>query len=131
MCNKENLPQRVKKATAATLFARVLHYDEYGRVTNVALPGSDGKSYRVHLQRNKSKIHVSCYCVTNGDNCPSRVVCYHAMAAIQIAAAHAKQRVTWCANEQNARRLLNLGGFGLVCVVHNDDKMFGVVKDAN
>lgn len=130
MCNHENLPNRVKKANAAMLFAKVEQYDSKGRVAVVQVPGSNGKVYHVEIKRGKQLL-VNClnenYC-----DCQSSVVCYHAMAAIQVAAKGQGYTVVWCANEQHAKKLANLGGKAVeVARVKNPyaGKMFGVIRE--
>ena len=66
MCNKDNLPERVEKAKAAMLFAKVSQYDTGGKVKAVFVPGSEGKQYRVIIRRKAgsmttelSLIHIS------------------------------------------------------------------------
>ena len=46
MCNKENLPERIQKAKAAMLFAKVSQNDTEGKVKAVFIPGSEGKQYQ-------------------------------------------------------------------------------------
>ena len=133
MCNKENLPNRVMKANAAKLFAKVVQTDENGNALIVLVPGTEGKRYRVSFIRAAGLLHAVCDNI-GGDvpvQCIShaRVPCYHTMAAVQVAAELKHRTVIWCANEADATNLSNLyvgGTLFSVTMVATGSRMFGV-----
>ena len=131
MCNRENLPERVKKARAAIRFAKVLRYDYRGRVQSVILPGSDGKHYHVIVRRGKSisaELNVDTGSGLQKPPFARRTLTYHALAAVMIAASEQGKTVKWCANRADAQRLSNIEGKAFRLVNHDNlrEAMWGV-----
>ena len=132
MCNKENLPNRVEKAKAAMLFAKVNQYDVSGRVKSILLPGTGSKLYQVIIRRSRGISTELLLIVNNSQIKPQYAaqITYHQMAAIMIAAKEGGYIVTWTANRPDAKNLANLGG--KIFHVRNHDNptniMWGVMK---
>ena len=132
MCNKNNLPNRIEKAKAATHFASC-KYDRDGKLKSVVLPGSNGKSYQVIIRRNRGMSTELILLVNGFQTKPSYAaqVTYHQMAAVMLAASKSGYRVTWCANRDDAARLARLGGrvFGVRNHDNPQSKMWAVMKE--
>lgn len=132
MCNKENLPNRVEKAKAASKFAKVLTFDPIGRPTEVLVPGTEGKQYLVRFNRSNGFLQATCENVTTLPHrqCIShaKVPCYHVMAAIEVCARIAKHAVVWCSNEADTKNLNNIhkGQVFNVSMIPTDSKMYGI-----
>lgn len=111
MCNKVNLPSRIEKARAAVHFAKVAQY-ENGNVKVVIVPGSESKQYHVILRREGGKLSSEVNLLVNSQIIApawqAQHISYHAMAAVEVAATAYK--VTWFANEDDARRYSRFGG---------------------
>lgn len=122
MCNRQNLPHRVRKAHAAVNFARVTQRDREGRIRAVEMPGSEAKRYLVIIRR---KSHLSTELLLDtgsGYTKPHfahRYITYHAMAALLMAAEENDYRLAWCANREDAERRARLDG--RVLRIHNFD----------
>lgn len=132
MISKSNLPNRTKKARAASQFAKSLGTDSIGRANVIEVPGSDGKRYTVKLTRWDSLdlIYTTC---ENGTVCKgnSLTVCYHSMSAI-LHAANGKADVRFCASLEDADRLAKMGGKVLRVVSEQapDSNLYTVVRRA-
>jgi len=132
MCNKQNLPNRVEKAKAAERFAKILEFDETGRVKTVQVPGTEGKTYIVRFVRHNGKLEATCVNATGviHRQCIShaKVPCYHVMAAVQVAARHEGKKVVWGANYPDVKNLNNIyhGVQFNVSMIPTDSTMFGV-----
>jgi len=131
MCNKQNLPERIKKSRSAVRFASVLHYDYRGCVTSVLLPGSDGKRYYVIVRRGKhisTELNVDTGYGLQKPPFARRTLTYHALAAIMVAASEHGMTVKWCANREDALRLSNIEGKAFRIVNHDNlrESMWGV-----
>jgi len=124
MCNKANLSNRVKKAKAAMLFAKVQQYDAEGRIRAVIVPGSQGKQYHIILKRNKGSFVTEVNLLVNGNlvapSWKAQHISYHVMAAIELAAQEHSYNVIWFANFQDAKRYSNFGG-QLFKVINKDN----------
>ena len=132
MCNKQNLPNRIEKAKAASLFAHVNQYDVEGRVKSVLLPGSNGKQYQVIIRRNRG-ISTELLLIINGNQTKPKYaaqITYHQMAAIMLAAEEQGYKVTWTANREDAVRLSHLGGkvFNMRNFDNPTNRMWGVMR---
>ena len=133
MCNKNNLPNRVKEAKAAMAFAKVTQYDADGNVKVVLLPGHEGKMYQVIIRRFRGISTEQLIVVGNNTIKTGHLaqVTYTQMAAIMIAAKESGYSVTWTANREDAVKLSNFGG--KVFRVRNHDNphniMWGVLKE--
>lgn len=132
MCNKNNLPNRVKKAKAAMMFASY-KYDKDGKLKSVVIPGSNGKTYQVIIRRNRGMSTELILLVNGFQTKPSHAaqVTYHQMAAVMLAANESGYKVTWCANRNDASRLARLGGrvFGVRNFDNPQSKMWAVMKE--
>lgn len=133
MCNKENLPDRVEKAKAAMLFAKVSQYDTEGRVKAVFVPGSEGKQYQVIIRRKYNQLSTELLLIVNNQQVkPSygAQITYHQMSAVMLSAKEQGYSVTWTANRLDAVKLSNLGG--TVFHISNFDNptnlMWGVMR---
>jgi len=132
MCNKKNLPNRVKKANAAKLFAKVVWTDSEDRVSMVVVPGTEGKRYRVTLARPHGRLEAICDDITGDVPCQcishARVPCYHVMTAVEIAAESKKRHVVWCANERDRENLNHIyhGEPFSVTMTATQSKMYGI-----
>jgi hypothetical protein len=132
MCNKQNLPNRVEKAKAAEKFAKILEFDERGRVKTVQVPGTEGKTYIVRFTRENGQLEATCENATGviHRQCIShaKVPCYHVMAAVQVAARHSGRKVMWCANYPDAKNLNNIYHSDLytVAMIPTGSAMYGV-----
>lgn len=128
MCNKANLPKRVQKAKAATRFIGVVGN---GKHTTYAVPGSNGKQYRIKVRRNGS-LSVQCWLDISGANCLGNIngtVCYHGLAVMEKLASASGKSIAWTANEQDAHRLARLGGQVFKVKSHQSGSvMWGVCK---
>jgi len=114
MSKSTTLSNRTKHARAALLFSKVLSSDTLDRINKVLVPGSEGKQYEVIIRRNG---HITCECLhsTMGGNAlhcegAAKTVCYHAMAALIVAAERGGKRVSFCASEESANKLAHTGG---------------------
>lgn len=122
MCNRQNLPNRVRKAHAAKVFAKVLQRDAYNRVVKVLVPGSEGKHYQVIIRRTPYLSVELLLDTSMGLVKPHfayRYITYHAMATLMIAAEENDYRLSWCASREDAERLSRIGG--RVLRIHNFD----------
>lgn len=132
MCNKQNLPDRIAKAKAAVMFAKISQYDSTGKVKSVFVPGSEGKLYQVIIRRNRSLTTELLLIVNNQTVKPeySAQITYHQMAAIMIAAKEQGYVITWTSNREDAVRLSNLGGtvFHVSNFDNSESKMWGVMR---
>lgn len=133
MCNKTNLPDRIKKAKAALNFAKVNQYDTDGKVKSVLVPGSNGKQYQVIIRRNRGVMSTELLLVVNGQTVKpaySKTLTYHSLSAVMIAAKEQGYNVTWTANREDAVRLSRIGG--KVFHIYNFDEptntMWGVLR---
>jgi len=128
MCNKNNLPNRVTKAKAATNFIGVV---SNGKRTTYSVPGSQGKQYRVKIRRNGS-LSVQCWLEANQADCAGNAngtVCYHGMAVCEKLAADAGKSIVWCASQPDAERLARIGGKVFKVKSHQSGStMYGVCK---
>ena len=133
MCNKENLPERIQKAKAAMLFAKVSQYDTEGKVKSVLLPGSEGRQYQVIIRRRNGQMSTELLLIVNGNQIKptySAQITYHQMAAIMIAAKEPGYTVTWTANRLDAVKLSNFGGtvFHISNFDNPTNMMWGIMK---
>ena len=133
MCNKDNLPERIQKAKAAMLFAKVSQYDTEGKVKAVFVPGSEGKQYQVIIRRKAGSMTTELLLIVNNNSVKSTYgaqITYHQMAAIMIAAKEQGYTVIWASNRLDAVKLSNLGG--TVFHISNFDNptniMWGIMK---
>jgi len=109
-----NLSKRVKRAKASAAFAKIMSKNKQGAVTKVVVPGHEGKQYQIIIRR-ASVLSTECRLDTAGgyQACPGNSnghVCYHSIAALEVAARESKVALSWCQNEREAIRLENLGG---------------------
>ena len=133
MCNKDNLPERIQKAKAAMLFAKVSQYDTEGKVKAVFVPGSEGKQYQVIIRRKAGSMTTELLLIVNNNSVKptyAHNLTYHSLAAIMIAAKEQGYNVTWTANRLDAVKLSNLGG--TVFHISNHDNptniMWGIMR---
>lgn len=132
MCNKQNLPNRVKKAKSAIAFSKVTQYDKNGNVKVVLLPGSDGKQYQVIIRRYRGISTEQLIVIGNSTIKAGHLaqVTYTQMAAIMIAADEQGYKVTWTANRDDAVRLSRFGGkvFSVRNYDNPNNRMWAVMK---
>lgn len=133
MCNKENLPDRVEKAKAAMLFAKVSQYDADGKVKSVLLPGSEGKQYQVIIRRRNGQMSTELLLIVNNQAVKPTYgaqITYQQMSAVMLSAKEQGYTITWTANRLDAVKLSNLGG--TVFHISNFDNptnlMWGVMR---
>ena len=113
MCNKDNLPERIQKAKAAMLFAKVSQYDTEGKVKSVLLPGSEGRQYQVIIRRRNGQMSTELLLIVNNSQLKPTYgaqITYHQMSAVMLSAKEQGYTVTWTANRLDAVKLSNLGG---------------------
>lgn len=133
MCNKTNLPDRVEKAKAAMLFAKVNQYDADGKVKSVIVPGSNGKQYQIIIRRNHGIMSTELLLVVNKQTVKPEFgaqITYHQLTAVMVSANEAGYTVNWTANREDAVRLSRISG--KVFHIYNFDNptsvMWGVMK---
>ena len=129
------LSERTTHARAAARFGKVLSRDRDGRVKTVLLPGTDGKQYQVILRRrgglstecrlDTGHGHLACAGNSNGH------VCYHSIAAVQVASKDAGLSARFCATEKAATRLARLGGIKVSLNSHQGAGRLWVVAKGN
>lgn len=106
------LGARTKKARAAAQFTKVLTSDKQGRVVKVLLPGSEAKQYEVILRRN-GHLSAECNLTTAIGRKPCQgnqiTLCYHALAAVIVAARASDSAVSFCDRREHAESLAHLG----------------------
>lgn len=129
-----SLEKRVTKAQAALNFVNVLQRDRRARVVSVLVPGSKAKTYHVILRRNpvlSCEINIYTPFGLVKPKYARTVITYHAMAAVMLAAKENGFSVSWCANEDDAKNLSNLGGTSFILYNHDNNhvKMYGVYHD--
>lgn len=116
MVSKTNLPNRVEKAKFAAQFAAVIDRDSKDRPKVLLVPGTEAKRYRVIIRRFAGLVTTECHLEAGGighQECKGNSngsICYHSLQAIVASVAEAGKDVYFCANEQDARKLANLGG---------------------
>lgn len=133
MCNKENLPERVEKAKAACMFAKVSQYDTEGKVKSVYVPGSEGKQYQVIIRRRNGQMSTELLLIVNNQAVKPTYgaqITYHQLSAVMLSAKEQGYTVTWTANRLDAVKLSNLGG--TVFHISNHDNptnlMWGILR---
>lgn len=111
-----SLKDRKSKREAATQFAKVIGRDKEGRITSVNVPGSEGKTYKVILRRGSFGVQTECLCETGCGALPCKgnrkTICYHAQAAVMLAAS--KGKTFWCESREDADRLTHLNHGAIV-----------------
>jgi len=124
----------VNKSSARKVseFCQIWSRDQEDRASVVFVPGHDGHRYVVYIERNGSigvrclrqDVRAECKGNSNGH------ICYHALAALEVAAEDQGMTVAWCESEQAAKNLANLGG-KVFCVksLQGSGEAWGVVKD--
>ena len=135
MCNKENLSERVEKAKAAMLFAKVSQYNTEGKVKSVLLPGSEGRQYQVIIRRKAGQMSTELLLIANNSQIKPTYgaqITYHQMSAVMLSAKEQGYNVTWTANRLDAVKLSNLGGtvFHISNFDNPTNMMWGVMKKA-
>lgn len=133
MCNKQNLPDRVEKAKAAMLFAKVSQYDTDGKVKSVYVPGSEGKQYQVIIRRKNGQMSTELLLIVNGNQVKPTYgaqITYHQLSAVMLSAKEQGYTVTWTANREDAVRLSRLGGTVFHFSNHDNhtNLMWGVMR---
>jgi hypothetical protein len=133
MCNKENLPDRIQKAKAAMLFAKVSQYDTEGKVKSVLLPGSEGRQYQVIIRRKAGQMSTELLLIANNSQIKPTYgaqITYHQMSAVMLSAKEQGYTVTWTANRIDAVKLSNLGGtvFHISNFDNPTNMMWGVLR---
>lgn len=133
MCNKQNLPDRVEKAKAAMLFAKVSQYDTDGKVKSVYVPGSEGKQYQVIIRRKNGQMSTELLLIVNGNQVKPTYgaqITYHQLSAVMLSAKEQGYNVTWTANREDAVRLSRLGGTVFHFSNHDNPTslMWGVIR---
>ncbi len=129
MTSKANLPKRVRKARSAARFVGVVGS---GKNVTYRVPGSDGKSYRVRVRRDRV---LSFQCWHDHDGSPCRgnengTVCYHSLATAEKLAQDTGKSISWCATKADAQNLSNLGGVAFRVVSHTSGSaVWGIVRD--
>jgi len=111
---RTSLSGRVKRAKASAAFAKIMSKNKQGAVTKVVVPGHEGKQYQIIIRR-VSALSTECRLDTMGGYvpCPGNsngALCFHSIAALEVAARESKVALSWCQNEREAIRLENLGG---------------------
>ena len=113
-------------------FVTIASRDAEGRPIVLRIPGHGGKSYEVTLTRNGG---VSATCMQlNGIRqvaCQgnSHSVCYHVLAACEVAANDAGLELSWCNSQADAERLARIEG-KTFCVesAQSGKRAWGVVR---
>ncbi len=128
MTSKANLPKRVRKARSAAQFVGMVGN---GKNTTYRVPGSNGRSYRVKVRRDRV---LSFQCWQDHDGSPCRgngngTVCYHSLAVAEKLARDTGKSVSWCAMKADAMRLSHLGGTAFRVTSHTSgSSVWGVAQ---
>ena len=130
------LSKRVEIAKSALPFVGIVERDKAGRPKVLLVPGSEGKRYQVILRRFPNGISAECRCETGIGHIPCKgnslneTVCRHALTAISKSVSLVGMRVSFCQNEQDAKRLSHVthGKVYPIVSFQSKGKVWGVVK---
>jgi hypothetical protein len=118
--NGNNLAELVAKARCAQMFAKVLNSKK--RRSEVVVPGTDGKQYTVILKwiqiyeanTRRPALRSECLINTGIGTKPCKgngvSLCYHVIAAVAKLAETNNKEISFCHNQDIARKLSNIGG---------------------
>jgi hypothetical protein len=118
MYDPKSLADRTEEARAAARFAHISQRDREGRVRVVEVPGHDMAHHRIIIRHEvlEGKKVLSAECAKEAGaagwipcNGNLHGVCYHAMAAVIIAACDAGYEVRFTKDVPVARKLKNFG----------------------
>jgi hypothetical protein len=110
------------KVKSALPFVGVIKRDEKNRPTLLRVPGSEGKSYEVSINREdgKGKLNVSCQCQGN-----HKTICYHCRTVVKYILKDTHKN-RWFGNYKEAFKML-MGGKILVVQSSQSNQMAYVV----
>ena len=93
----------IKSAYAVKEFCTPVGWDEQGRITQVIVPGHQGRSYRVTITRN-GHLGVSCEQIAGGpcQGNSNGTLCYHSLTTLMVAAEAQGYSVSWHPTEREA-----------------------------
>ena len=118
-----------KSAKNVREFVAITERDSEDRPSVLRTPGHNGNVYEVTLTRNGC-VSVTCKQVS-GTAClgNSYSVCYHVLAACEVAAEDAGLQLSWCNSQADAQRLARIEGHTF-CVesAQSGKRAWGVVR---
>jgi len=106
----------VNKSSARNVkeFCDIRARDAEGRATIVFVPGHEGREYFVFVHRNDVlKVRCNEPGVWGNRDCKGNSnghICYHALAALEVAAKDQGKTISWCESKADAENLAHLGG---------------------
>lgn len=111
-------PTKFQKARAVVNLQgiKVNKTDSKGRIKDAFVNGSHAKIYNVILKRTDDNRLAIAECllqtVAGNVDCKSAYygLCYHALATVIESAERQGKKIAFCANEEDAKRRVNLGG---------------------